>query len=310
MGVSVISTKDLADRAGISRQHLTSLARQGEVPGAHKKSGRWMYPDTPELRSWADELGRANQAGASGWEEHLEQAREGLAKLAQDQPLIKLEPADLAKAQAEVKALAEAFEGMQARFSDRPDPAEKPARKPVAGFGDGGLADEGPQPAHQAQQAAAGTTSFAPSASPPIRRAPSHRQITEDLDPIERGRRLGRMGVMLYALPLVAVLLAKVVTSLAFGGDQAVGGGEGPSAGGGQWVVSIATFTGILPGLAGAVMMMVALHQYGVRNRWLFWWAIALSVIWGVLLFPGGIIVGVLVLSTFLWQLHIFFPPD
>lgn len=44
----------LAKLAGISRRHLQRLAGEGAVPGAVRRaSGRWSYPDTPDVRDWA-----------------------------------------------------------------------------------------------------------------------------------------------------------------------------------------------------------------------------------------------------------------
>lgn len=126
-------------------------------------------------------------------------------------------------------------------------------------------------------------------------------------DPIEKGRRLGGLGVVLFSVPLLAMGIARVVSMLAFGESGATAPAD---AGSGEWVVTMATLVGVLPGVAGAALMVVALHLHGVRNRWLFWGALLPSILWAVLLFPWGVLGAVVMVSMFLWQLPMFFPAD
>lgn len=52
--MSHISTKKLAEMAGLTVRQIQRLAESGLVPGARRTPGRhWNIPETPQIRSWA-----------------------------------------------------------------------------------------------------------------------------------------------------------------------------------------------------------------------------------------------------------------
>lgn len=283
-----VDAKNLAELAGISRSHLLRLTRDGKVPGAAKQSGRWMYPDSPELRAWI-----VRRRGTKGPGTTAEVVREPGAHRGMDQGM---------------------EQELTAGNAVGPGSWQRPVQEPT---GSGSLSGT--------------VTGFAGFSGNPITGATSgaHQPMTnvpglgasfsgvlevngsqredhaprEVQDPLEHGRRLGFIGLMLYLVPLPANLIGRLIAAIAF--DDAAGG---VASGGGDWVVLAANIIGMLPGVVGAVLMTVALHEHGARNRWFFWGAVVTSIGWGMLLFPIGVLVGAVVLAIFMWQLHIFFP--
>ncbi len=48
-----ITVSFLVERSGHTRQWISKMASQGIIPGAYRRlSGRWSFPDSPELRNW------------------------------------------------------------------------------------------------------------------------------------------------------------------------------------------------------------------------------------------------------------------
>ena len=52
--MSLLSTQELAARAGISRRQCQRLVKLGLVPGTQRTAGKhWIIPDVKEVRQWA-----------------------------------------------------------------------------------------------------------------------------------------------------------------------------------------------------------------------------------------------------------------
>ena len=114
------------------------------------------------------------------------------------------------------------------------------------------------------------------------------------------GRRWALLGVGLFTGPvwgklvsIVWILGAFTTLSESDGGSPEVLAAQVSSA-------LVAMGVGILVGLLGLILILVALLHRGNRERWFFWSAVVISVLWCVLLFPLGCVVGIPVALVFL----------
>lgn len=121
----------------------------------------------------------------------------------------------------------------------------------------------------------------------------------DSADPVPRGHGAARLGLVLFAAPVVGVAGTAVGMIYSFNSlareqeaspvalSHAISG------------AMLSTAIGILVGFVGAFLLLRALLALGVRERWFFWWSVALAGFWCLALFPIGLIVGVPVLILF-----------
>ena len=107
------------------------------------------------------------------------------------------------------------------------------------------------------------------------------------------GRWLASIGVVLFSGPLWGLLGTVVGMILAFNtlSDSGVAAPAEISK-----HVSFALYTtsiGMLVGLVGGAMILVAIHFTNYRAGWFKSWSIGLAIIWCFALFPFGLIVGI-----------------
>lgn len=115
---------------------------------------------------------------------------------------------------------------------------------------------------------------------------------TEPASAKSRGRWLGALGVGLFTGPLwgMAGTVAGMVRAFRTLAENQAASAEALSQNIG--FAMLATALGIVVGIVGAVLILVALFVSKNRENWFFWSSVILAGIWCLALFPYGLIVG------------------
>lgn len=136
---------------------------------------------------------------------------------------------------------------------------------------------------------------------PPV----SDPEIQTDLDLKPRFRKLAVLGTLFLAGPLIGRLVTLLSMINSF---STLSNGNADPAALASDINSalVATLIGIALGLVGVVLVSLALFQRKNREPWFFRNVVVLSILWCILVFPLGIIVGIYLLIVFLTRKHEF----
>lgn len=138
---------------------------------------------------------------------------------------------------------------------------------------------------------------------------PNTEIATNDSSRCTQGRWIARIGVALFTGPVWGMIGAMIGMIRAYT-TLAVSGEATPDALASDISVALlSTMIGIITGLAGAVLILVALFGAKNRKKWFFWWPVLLSTIWRLSIFPYGMIVGVPILILFITKRAEFVNP-
>ena len=116
------------------------------------------------------------------------------------------------------------------------------------------------------------------------------------------------IGVILYAGPLVG-LAGTVIGMLSAFDSMGLDGVANQE----ELATSIrfalySTIIGIVSGLLGTILVLVSIFSFRYRAGWFFGLTVFLSLLWGLWIFPYGLIVGLPIGILFLWKSREFFP--
>ena len=106
------------------------------------------------------------------------------------------------------------------------------------------------------------------------------------------------VGLLLYSGPIWGTIVTVIGMVRSFG-VLAENGSDPAELSDSMSVALVGMMIGLGVGVVGAIWILVLLLVYKVKSRPFFWWAIALSMIWCVVIFPYGLIVGLGVGSLF-----------
>ena len=115
-----------------------------------------------------------------------------------------------------------------------------------------------------------------------------------------QGRWIARIGVALFTGPAWGMLSTVIGMALAFNTLSAKGTATPEALSNDISIALVATMIGIALGLAGAILVLIALFGAKNREKWFFWWSVLLSVFWCLALFPYGLIAGLPILILFI----------
>lgn len=114
-----------------------------------------------------------------------------------------------------------------------------------------------------------------------------------------RSKSLALTGVLLLTFPLFGAISVLIALVRAFGILQAAGSADPQALAADISQALISTLIGLVFGLIGLVIVNIALFKRTNRESWFYQSVIVLSVLWCVLLFPLGLIPGVLLFHHF-----------
>lgn len=125
-------------------------------------------------------------------------------------------------------------------------------------------------------------------------------ETTEDLVPnqdvVSRESFLAKwmagVGVFLYSGPVWGTLGTVVGMIRAFDTMDLAGGSDPGILAGDIHFALWTTVAGIVMGIGGVVLILIAFHGLKFRATWFYRWVLALSWVWCFLLFPLGLIFG------------------
>lgn len=126
--------------------------------------------------------------------------------------------------------------------------------------------------------------------------------LTDDSHALRRrGRWLAATGVALFSGPAWGMLVTAFAMMRAFNTLEVAGEAETAAVLAEDISLALmATMVGLIVGLVGVVLILIALFGVKNRERWFFNWSVVLAIIWCLVLFPYGLVVGVPVLILFI----------
>ena len=127
-------------------------------------------------------------------------------------------------------------------------------------------------------------------------------------DPVYKSSWLSVLGIILYAAPIYGFTIGVIQMIRTFSTLAAEGRPEATVLAGKISVALLSIIWGSAPGLIGVILILVALLKIKDRRSWFFKWGIGLSIVWCIVIFPIGCIVGVPFLFMFLKRKSEFFP--
>ena len=129
--------------------------------------------------------------------------------------------------------------------------------------------------------------------------APSTQIQPAPLPPFTSGRRWAILGLLLYCAPFVGAVLTAMALVSTFEALENSSGADPEMLNLAIFEALMSTVVGLGVGVAGAGLMGVALYQNN-REKWFYKNALVASILWCVLLFPLGLVVGGIMLVVFL----------
>ena len=131
---------------------------------------------------------------------------------------------------------------------------------------------------------------------------PNSEMDSIEIESATQGHQLAKVGIILFTGPFWG-LLGTVFSMLRAFGTLSENNNADPSALAHNISLALnAILIGLLVGLPGAILILIALLRSKNRERWFYRWAIILSVIWCLLIFPYGMIVGLPIAILFLMK--------
>jgi MotA/TolQ/ExbB proton channel family len=124
----------------------------------------------------------------------------------------------------------------------------------------------------------------------------------------KRGRWLAVLGVVLSTGPIWGLVVTVFGMMKAF---ETMGNRDGANVdqlAGNIGSVLVSMAIGLFVGFLGAGMMVIALYGPRNRERWFYWNALLISVVWCVFPFPYGLIIGLPMGLMFFLKRREFFP--
>ena len=123
-----------------------------------------------------------------------------------------------------------------------------------------------------------------------------------------KGRPLAIIGLTLMTGPVFGILGTIYAMSGAFA-KLGHGGGSDSEYLARQITLSLySTAIGVVAGLIGAAMVLTAIFAFRNRERWLYIPTLILSGLWGLFLFPVGLVVGGFIITLLIQRRGEFFP--
>lgn len=115
-----------------------------------------------------------------------------------------------------------------------------------------------------------------------------------------KGGWVARIGLALFAGPVLGMIgtvigMVRAFSTLAENSDA-----TSEALASDISVALISMMIGIGLGFVGLILILVALLAIGNREKWFFWCSVILSIIWCLVIFPYGAIVGIPILILFI----------
>jgi len=120
------------------------------------------------------------------------------------------------------------------------------------------------------------------------------------LDDPPRGRKLAVTGSIFLTGPLFGAVGTVGGMMKAFSAISSESEADAAELSSAISVALLTTIYGLLIGIVGAVLVSIALFKKYNREKWFFRVIMVLAVIWSILLFPVGLVVGGYLLFAFL----------
>ncbi len=116
---------------------------------------------------------------------------------------------------------------------------------------------------------------------------------------IPRSKPLALTGVLFLTAPLFGAVTTVIGMIKAFGVLQVKGAADPEALAGDISIALISTLYGLILGTIGIILVAISLFRNHNREQWFYQSVIILSVIWCILLFPIGLIPGILMYHHF-----------
>ncbi len=119
------------------------------------------------------------------------------------------------------------------------------------------------------------------------------------LDSAKSGRGLAIVGVAFFTGPVWGKLVTVIAIMNAFGRLSSSREASPEALAKDVSSAQMGMLIGLGVGLVGGILMLVALCSLKNREKWFYWSAVAISIIWCLVAFPIGLVVGVPVAAIF-----------
>ena len=112
------------------------------------------------------------------------------------------------------------------------------------------------------------------------------------------GKWLARIGTILYAGPLIG-LVGTIIGMIQAFSTLSTGSADPAALADDISIAMISLGIGVIAGLIGLIIVLIAFYKFNYRKPSFFWNTIALSIVWCIIIFPYGLIVGLSMLIVF-----------